>query len=60
MGGYEREGSIRPPIVDGSNFNYWKVRTTTYLQSLGIDIWEVVEGGHTFPSTIPTNTAGKR
>eukprot|EP00253_Pinus_taeda_P027337 PITA_27337 len=60
MSSYEREGSIRPPIFDGSNFFYWKVRTTAYLQSLGIDVWEIVEGGYTFPSAIPTDTASKK
>jgi len=53
-------GSIRLPIFDGSNFVYWKVRTTTYLQSLGIDVWEIVEGGYTFPSAIPTDAVGKK
>jgi len=60
MSNHEKEGSIRPPIFDGSNFVYWKVRTTTYLQSLGTDVWEIVEGGYTFPSAIPTDTAGKK
>ena len=60
MSNYEREGSIRPPIFDGSNFIYWKVTTTTYLQSLGTDVWEIVEGGYTFPSAIPTDVAGKK
>jgi len=60
MSNYEREGSIKPPIFDGSNFVYWKVRTIAYLQSLGTDVWEIVEGGYTFPSTIPTNTASKK
>eukprot|EP00253_Pinus_taeda_P034695 PITA_34695 len=59
MSTYEREGSIRPPIFDGSNFVYWKVRTTTYLQSLGTDVWEILEGGYTFPSAIPIDTAGQ-
>ena len=59
MSNQESGGSIRSPIFDGSNFVYWKVRTTTYLQSLGIDVWEIVEGGYTFPSTIPIDTAGK-
>jgi len=53
-------GSIRPPIFDGSNFVYWKIRTTTYLQSLGIDVWEIVDGRYKFPIAIPTDTAGKR
>jgi len=60
MSNYEREGSIRPPIFYGSNFVYWKVKTTTYLQSLGTDVWEIMEGGYTFPSAIPTDTTGKK
>ena len=60
MSNQESEGSFRPPIFDGSNFVYWKVRTTTYLQSLGTDVWEIVEGGYTFPSAIPTDTTGKK
>eukprot|EP00253_Pinus_taeda_P017084 PITA_17084 len=58
MSNQESGGSIRPPIFDGSKFVYWKVRTTNYLQSLGTNVWEIVEGGYTFPSAIPTDTAG--
>ena len=60
MSNYEREASIRPPIFDGSNFVYWKVRITAYLQSLGIEVWDIVEIGYTFPSATPTDTAGKK
>eukprot|EP00253_Pinus_taeda_P029759 PITA_29759 len=60
MSNYEREGSIRPPIFDGSNFVYWNLRTTTYLQSFGTNVWEIVEGGYTFLSAIPIDTTGKK
>ena len=60
MSNQESVGSIRPLIFDGSNFVYWKIRTTTYLQSLGIDIWEIMEGGYKFPSAIHTNTTGRK
>ena len=60
MSNQESGDSIISPIFDGSNFFYWKIRTTTYLQSLGTDVWEIVEGGYTFPSAIPTDTAGKK
>ena len=60
MSNYEREASIRPPIFNGINFIYWKVRTTTYLQSRGIDLWKIVEGGYTFPSTTLTDTTSKK
>jgi len=42
------------------NFIYWKVRTKAYLKSLGTDVWEIMEGGYTFPSAIPTDTASKK
>jgi len=60
MSNQESGGSIRPPIFHGSNFVYWKVRNTAYIQSLGIDVLEIMEGGYTFPSAIPTDAAGKK
>jgi len=49
MRNYEKEASIRPPIFYGSNFVYWKVRITAYLQSLSTEVWDIVETGYTFP-----------
>eukprot|EP00253_Pinus_taeda_P019655 PITA_19655 len=60
MSNYEREASIRPPIFDGTNFNYWKVRVTAYLQSLGTDVWDIIETGYNFPSATPTDAAEKK
>ena len=60
MSNYEKEASIKPPIFDGSNFIYWKVRTIAYLQSLGVEVWDIVEGGYTFPSATPIDIAGKK
>jgi len=36
------------------------IRTITYLQSLGTDVWGIVEGGYTYPSVIPTDTAERK
>ena len=60
MSNYEREASIRPPIFDGKNFNYWKERVTAYLQSLGTEVWDIVETGYTFPSATPIDAAEKK
>lgn len=60
MNNHESMGSIRPPNFNGSKFVYWKIRTTTYLQSLRTDVWEIVEGGYKFPTTIPTDTTDKK
>eukprot|EP00253_Pinus_taeda_P027805 PITA_27805 len=60
MSNYEREASIRPSIFYGTNFNYWKVRVTTYLQSLGTDVWDIIETGYNFPSATPTDAVEKK
>ena len=57
MANQEIEASIKPPIFDGSNFVHWKIRTATYLHLLGTDFWGIVEGGYTYPSSIPIDTA---
>ena len=60
MSNYEREASIRPPIFYGTNFIYWNVRVTAYLQSLGTEVWDIIDTGYTFPSATPTDPAGKK
>eukprot|EP00253_Pinus_taeda_P002655 PITA_02655 len=60
MRNYEREASIRPPVFDGTNFNYWKVRVTAYLQSLGTKVWDIVETSYAFPSATPTDAGEKK
>ena len=60
MSNYEREASIRPLIFDGTNFVYWKVRVTAYLQSLGTEVWNIIDIGYTFLSATPTDPAEKK
>ncbi len=60
MANPEREAHIRPPIFDGRNFTHWKIRTTTYLQSLGAEFWGIVENGYNFPSAVPTDATEKK
>ena len=60
MRNYEREASIRPPIFDGENFVYWKVRVISYLQSLGTEVWDIIDTGYSFSSTSPTDPIEKK
>eukprot|EP00253_Pinus_taeda_P007064 PITA_07064 len=60
MSNYEREASIRPPIFDVTNFVYWKVRVTAYLQSLGTEVWDIIGTGYTFPSATAIDLAEKK
>jgi hypothetical protein len=35
----------RPPLFDGTNYNYWKIRMTIFIQSIDCNVWEVIEFG---------------
>src|SRR5436853_4543675 len=47
----EGQSTQRPPLFDGSNYNYWKCRMRIYLLSLSLDIWKVVNLAYTAPTT---------
>ena len=36
---------IIPPLFDGTNYAYWKVRMKAFLQSLYEKVWQAVEIG---------------
>ena len=38
---------IIPPLFDGTNYVYWKVRMRVFLQSLDEKVWQAVEIGWT-------------
>ena len=40
---------IIPPLFDGTNYAYWKVRMGAFLQSLDEKVWQAVEIGWTKP-----------
>ena len=40
---------IIPPLFDGTNYAYWKVRMWAFLQSLDEKVWQAVEIGWTKP-----------
>ena len=60
MSNYEREASIRLSIFYGTNFVYWKVRVIAYLQSLGTEVWDIIDTGYTFPSATPIDPTEKK
>ena len=60
MGSQEGVMSIKPPLFNGSNLIFWKVRTKSYLQSLGVDVWAIVEEGYQYPASIPTDAAERK
>ena len=38
---------IIPPLFDGTNYAYWKVRMRAFLQSLDKKVWQAVKIGWT-------------
>ena len=36
----------KPPFFDGNNYDYWKVRITSYLKALSRKIWRIVNDGY--------------
>jgi len=57
MSNHEGMGSIKQPIFNGNNLTFWKTRTRAYIQSLGADVWAILEGGYQYPSIVPTDLA---
>jgi hypothetical protein len=49
MTSHEGTSASKPPLFDGTNFSFWKIRMRTYLMALGVDVWDVVETGYTNP-----------
>ena len=46
---------IIPPLFDGTNYAYWKVRMRAFLQFLDEKVWQVVEIGWTKPKEAPAD-----
>ena len=46
---------IKPPLFDGTNYAYWKVRMIAFLQSLDEKVWQTVEIGWTKPKEAPAD-----
>ena len=46
---------IIPPLFDGTNYAYWKVRMTAFLQSLDEKVWQAIEIGWTKPKEAPVD-----
>ena len=44
---------IIPPLFDGINCAYWKVRMRAFLQSLDEKVWQAIKIGWTKPKEAP-------
>ena len=42
----------RPPLFTGTDHPYWKTKMTWFLQSINLDLWDVIEDGPRIPSKL--------
>ena len=50
-------GSInRPPVLDGTNYDYWKAHMTAFLRAIDNKTWKAIVKGWTPP--VETTTKG--
>ncbi|GAA0187139.1 hypothetical protein LIER_34427 [Lithospermum erythrorhizon] len=58
MEGFKEGRSItRPPLLDGSNYSYWKAKMTAFLRSIDTKTWKDVCTGWTTPNITNNNVA---
>ena len=46
--------SLRVPIFDGEDYVFWKIRMKSYLMSIRLEVWALVEEGYDVPKVTPT------
>src|SRR6266540_2951705 len=51
-------GDGSPPVFDGSDYQYWKVRMACFLEATGTNVWRVTVEGYT-PPVVPQAPAAE-
>ena len=47
----EGQSTARPPLFNGSNYAYWACRMKIYLQSIGLETWNITQTEYSEPTT---------
>ena len=50
----------RPPLFDGTNYAYWKVRMRAFLIAIDERVWQAVEFGWKHPTEVVENVTGPK
>ena len=46
----EGKSIVRPPMFNGNDYAYWKVRIGIYLSFVDYDVWDIIETGYKYPT----------
>ena len=60
MSNQEGTTSIKPPLFNRSNLIFWTMRMRSYIQSMGADVWAIVEQGYQYPANTPTDPTERK
>jgi hypothetical protein len=57
-GTFLKEGmsSNRPPLFDGTNYNYWSSRMVNYVQAVDYRLWRIITKGPLIPTKLLVTT----
>ena len=48
----EGQSTTRPPLFNGENYNYWKVRMMIYIQANSYKEWMIISKGPRIPTKV--------
>ena len=48
----EWTSTSKPPLLNGSNYAYWKQRMIGFLKSIDDDVWDIIEEGYSKPTIV--------
>ena len=51
----EGQSTTRPPLFNGENYNYWKVRMMIFIQANSYEEWNIISKGPKIPSKLVNN-----
>ncbi|XVF30475.1 hypothetical protein REPUB_Repub16aG0061200 [Reevesia pubescens] len=41
----KRHSTNRPPLFDGTNYQFWSTRIVVYIQACDMDMWDIIMKG---------------
>ena len=47
----EGTSTNKPPLLDGDNYAYWKVRMVAFLKAIDLKVWKSIVNGYSLPTT---------
>ena len=54
--GVEGHSTNRPPLFDGSNYQFWRNRMSIFMRAYDYDMWDVVHDGPYIPMKTKTES----